>query len=355
MASPYILHPQMDSELILPTKPDDPVKLGLVDFEIAKVESLACEYLSVFVDVRGGVNENLAVQGKYKFKDNHLEFTPYFPFERGFKYVVRYRSLNNAAHFSYQSFLIGEEGPTEKAEVIGIYPSADILPENLLRFYIYFNTPMKKGQSLIHIQLTDSEGNVDSRAFMEFKYELWSSDRKRLTILFDPGRIKRGVATNLELGPALQEGESYELKILGSWQDIYGNEMIKDFTKRFMTEKAYRQHINISNWEIQEPSLHSFDTLNIYCDRLMDHALIQSMIEIQDEHKNPITGHWHTSENEQNLHFVAENEWASGKYRIFFRKELEDIAGNNLESLLDQVETFSDEIPISSQVIHFEI
>lgn len=355
MALHSILPAQTDPKLILPTNADDGVKLWIADFDNGSVDRLGYEYLSVFVGDTGDSAKALAVQGKYRFKDGYLEFTPAFPFESGLQYLLRFKPSNSEEDYAYHPFVIGKTTTAEQARVINIYPSTDALPENLLRFYIYFSTPMKKGQSLRHIQLRDSTGNVDSRAFMEFKYELWSPDGKRLTILFDPGRIKRGVSTNLELGPALLEGMRYELTISGSWQDVYGNELNQDFTKRFTAVKAYRQHIEIRDWKIQVPSLNSHDTLRVNCDRLMDHALAQSMIQIQDEQNGLISGHWQISEHEQTLYFVPENEWAPGKYGIVFRNELEDVAGNNLVSLLDQRESSNEDIPGPSYVIHFEI
>ena len=103
-----------------------------------------------------------------------------------------------------------------------------------------------------HIQLIDSEGNTDNHAFMEFKQELWSADGKRLTILFDPGRIKRGVSTNMELGSALLEDNKYQLTISGAWKDVHGQELSVKTTKEFAVIKAYRQHIKINELEIPE-------------------------------------------------------------------------------------------------------
>lgn len=334
--SPSMLFSQIDSMLVLPTKPVDAVKLSIEGFNIKKVEDWGYEILSVFVGDPREIDEPRAIQGTSTFVGDYLEFTPSFPFERGLKYVVKTRPVNNVTDYSFQSFVIEEKQTPEQAKVLSIYPSAGELPENLLRFYIYFNTPMKKGQSLSHIQLSDSEGVIDSRAFMEFKYELWSSDWKRLTILFDPGRIKRGVSTNLELGPALIEGKSYEFLISGSWQDVYGNELINNFTKRFVVEKAYREKINISDWDVQEPSANSYDTLFVHCHRVMDHALIQSMIQIEVEEKNLITGHWEILEQEETIQFIPENKWQKGNYQIVFDSRLEDVAGNNLHSLLDE-------------------
>ena len=37
--------------------------------------------------------------------------------------------------------------------------------------------------------------------------ELWDPGMQRLTLLLDPGRIKRGVGPNLEAGLALERGE----------------------------------------------------------------------------------------------------------------------------------------------------
>lgn len=46
---------------------------------------------------------------------------------------------------------------------------------------------------------------------MRLKKELWNEDRARLTVLIDPGRIKRNVATNEALGRALLASRDYML------------------------------------------------------------------------------------------------------------------------------------------------
>ena len=50
-------------------------------------------------------------------------------------------------------------------------------------------------------------------AFLALDQELWDPVRRRITLLFDPGRVKRGVRTNLESGAPLVAGRRYRLVI----------------------------------------------------------------------------------------------------------------------------------------------
>ena len=49
--------------------------------------------------------------------------------------------------------------------------------------------------------------------FLELDEELWSPDGTRFTLIFDPGRIKRGLKPREEVGPVLEAGKSYSLVI----------------------------------------------------------------------------------------------------------------------------------------------
>lgn len=322
--------------VILPNEIDGNIKLDISAIPNPDIEKFGYEYLSVFVKNEEEEYSSNAVHGRHTIENGYLVFSPYFPFEKGMAYVVRTKNAVRDSNYSYQSFQVGEKEAIDKAEVLSIYPSANELPENVLRFYLFFNTPMKKGQALKYIQLIDSSGNIDNHAFMEFKQELWSADGKRLTLLFDPGRIKRGVSTNMELGPALLEGNQYKLAISGTWQDVYGQELSVTTTKEFVVGKAYRQQIKVNELEIKKPAANSDDTLSIYFDRIIDHALVQSMIQLEEEENNPIEGHWEVLENEQLIQFIPEAKWQKGNYQIVFDSRLEDVAGNNLNSLLDE-------------------
>ncbi len=346
---------QTTPELILPEGVQGTVKLNISTISNQKKESLGYKDLAVFVKSKRGEDISNAIQGQYIREGEYLHFKPYFPFESGMTYLVKTKNTNSDSIYFYQSFQIGTKKRVEEAKVVSIYPSSIQLPENLLRFYIYFNTPMRKGEALKHIQLIDAEGKIDNHAFMEFKQELWSSDGKRLTVLFDPGRIKRGVSTNMQLGSALQEGNRYSLKISGAWQDVYGQPLSEKTSKEIEIVKPYRHHMLIENWTIDQPKANSDDTLTIHFDRIIDHALIQSMIKLVDAEDNLINGHWEILENERSINFISKQNWKTGKYQIIIDSRLEDISGNNLHNLLDHTKTNQEERNELHQVIEFKI
>ena len=340
---------QTTPELVLPSELHGVIKLNISTIQKENNEIIDFDFLTVFVkNERGEYNSN-PIQGQYTKEGDYLVFKPFFLFESGMNYVVETKNTNSDSTDFYQSFRIGNKKKIEEAKVVGIYPSANQLPENLLRFYIYFNTPMKKGQALKYIQLTDAEGNIDNYVFMEFKQELWSADGKRLTILFDPGRIKRGVSTNIQRGPALLEGKGYNLNISDDWQDVYGQQLSIRTSKKFEVIKAYRHHITVNDWDINQPQENSYDALTIHFDRIIDHALIQSMIKLIDADENHVTGYWEILEKEQLIQFIPNKKWKKGNYRIKINSRFEDVVGNNLQNLLDHNENEDND----SRLYHF--
>ena len=50
----------------------------------------------------------------------------------------------------------------------------------------------------------------------------WNPGNTRLMVLFDPGRIKRGLLPLNESGPHPMEGRSYTLAIDGEWKEANG-------------------------------------------------------------------------------------------------------------------------------------
>ncbi len=109
------------------------------------------------------------------------------------------------------------------AKVAEVYPSSAELPENLLHFYLHFSAPMSRGEAYRHISLVNAAtGKAVDSPFLELDEELWSSDGTRFTLVFDPGRIKRGIKPREELGPVLEAGKSYLLVVDRDWPDAQG-------------------------------------------------------------------------------------------------------------------------------------
>ena len=127
-------------------------------------------------------------------------FTPRYPLMRGLKYRASadlsvLLGLGEIEHSAPSPlvFSLPHEPTVPPAVVDGIFPSSDALPENLLRFYVHFSAPMQSGGVQDHIVLLGSDGQPVVAAFLELTTELWGPAMRRLTVLLDPGRIKRGV------------------------------------------------------------------------------------------------------------------------------------------------------------------
>ena len=97
---------------------------------------------------------------------------------------------------------------------MAIYPTAAELPVNLLRVYVHFSAPMSEGWAARAIRVSrEDTGETLDDVFLPPEPELWDPERKRLTMLLDPGRIKRGLVPNLEFGYPLVEGTAVRIAI----------------------------------------------------------------------------------------------------------------------------------------------
>ena len=176
------------------------------------------------------------ILGQYQILPDGVRFTPRFPLVQGLKYratadlSMRLGSLATADRWSL-TFSLPPEAVTASTVVDRVFPSDDVLPENLLRFYVYFSAPMQRGQARDQIVLLGPDGQPVSAEFFNAPTELWDPAMERLTVLLDPGRIKRGVGPNLELGPPLQQGDRYTLVIGAHMIDAMGNPLRGSFTK----------------------------------------------------------------------------------------------------------------------------
>ena len=134
---------QDHSSLVLPAAVHEAVRLKLSGGDH---EPVGYEALAVFVKNDAESYTSNPVQGKHEIEDGFLTFRPSFPFERGMTYVVRTPSPRASESYHYTSFQVGQPARRKAAGVAQVFPSAELLPENMLRFYIYFHTPMKKGE-----------------------------------------------------------------------------------------------------------------------------------------------------------------------------------------------------------------
>lgn len=318
--------------LSLPEQISDPVTITLQ----TPIQSSrqADDILQVYVgDKTGCCQGKTPIAGRYQLDNQTISFTPTFDFVAGQDYVIRVVEGEHSSKLT--AFKLTPKTPVTAPTVTAVYPSGESLPENVLRFYIHFSTPMQPHVAFDHIKLVDAAGNIDDAAFMRFKQELWNADRTRLTLLMDPGRIKRGVATNERLGAALHAGQDYKLVIDGGWQTANGGQSLVRFEKSFHVTAALRTLPNIDNWQITAPKIGSEQALKIAFDRPFDYELLRSKIHVLTPNGEIIQGNITTEDNESTWLFHPETTWQNEQITVVIDATLEDVAANNFKDLLD--------------------
>lgn len=228
-----------------------------------------------------------------------------------------------------------------KPEVVAIYPRANELPENTLKFQIEFNVPMREGNFLQHIQLHSIDGESLSGVFFDNVYELWSNDHRQITILVDPGRVKTGLKENLKRGRAFIAGQEYQLSVLTSWRSLQGEPLQKVYTKTF---KAIPEDLESPNVSLIKTSLlkaGSTDLLSITFPEPLDEQQIQEYVRIVSvrEHQSSqvIQGKFSIESFGKTLNFVPQIPWEVNQvYSLRIDTRLEDLASNNLQAKFDR-------------------
>jgi hypothetical protein len=261
--------------------------------------------------------------GTYAVEGDALIFRPRFPLAPG----MGYRG-------SYQGGGFVMDAPPvairPAARVEHVYPSTDVLPANTLRLYLYFSASMSQGEAWQHIHLLDDNGAAVPFAFLELDQELWDPGNQRLTVLFDPGRIKRGVLPANEPGPPLTAGKRYRLAIDKDWRDAHGATLVEGFEKTFAAGVADRTPPDPKSWRVSAPKAGSLEPLSVEFPKPMDYALLQRMLEIPG-----VRGTVTVDRNETRWRFTPEARWRAGSYRLIADNKLEDISGNHLDRPFD--------------------
>ncbi len=239
-------------------------------------------------------------------------------------------------------------------KVVQVNPSADVLPANQLKLYLYFSAPMSIGEAYDHIRLFDEAGREKPRAFLRVDQELWDESRQRFTLLFDPGRVKRGLRSNLEDGAPLEAGKRYRLVIDRNWRDGEGNLLAADFEKTFSVVAADRKSPSPRSWQITAPAAGTTEPLKLLFDEPLDFALLEQMIEVLDAGDRPVTGRVEIAGDEMQWRFTPNAPWQPGEYQIRPDSRLEDRAGNNLRRLYD-VDLQTPTAPPESGALRFTV
>ena len=291
------------------------------------------------------------VSSTYRVHQGRLQCFPRFGLQPGLAYTVCF----DPAHLPVESFLpeerlvqsftLPEMVVPPDTVVAAIYPSAKILPENLLKFYLYFSKSMAAAQAYQHVTLLDAAGDRVELPFLEIEQELWDPSQCRLTLLLDPGRIKRDLKPHREVGPPLRVGQSYTLLIHEDWPDARGLPLKASFRKTFQVGPFENTPPDPRPWTLTPPPPQSTTPLRITFRESLDHALATRCITVHNATTQAIAGQVQMTDHDMIWQFIPTQPWAPGHYTLRIATILEDLAGNSVGRLFEVDLTASASLP----------
>lgn len=287
--------------------------------------------LGVYVGAQPAADQP-AVLGRYELTQAVLRFRPRFDLQPGLTYraVVDGSVLSQPSLKAARSFTLPKPDAGPPTVVAAVYPSAQRLPENLLRFYIHFSAPMQQGDAYRYLRLVDESGTAIERPFLELPQELWNRDGTRLTVLLDPGRVKQGLKPREEAGPVLVSGRNYTLVVDAAWPDADGRPLAQPFRKPFRATEADSVQPDPATWTLAPPPAGSRRPLVVRFPEPLDHAQLQRVLEVARTDGTPVGGTVAVLEGETVWTFTPHDPWTPGVYRLRAASTLEDRAGNSI-------------------------
>jgi hypothetical protein len=281
-----------------------------------------------------GIAGALPVAGRYAATGDVLRFTPMFPFDAGRQYEVRYTSVglgSSTQGGTIRRIIARRAGPpATPTHVTHVFPSGPVVPENQLRMYIHFSAPMGRRGGLDHVKLLDEKRREVIDPFLPLDAEFWNRDRTRFTVFFDPGRQKRGILPNEEMGRSLVDGRAYTLVVSREWRDAQGMPLKDEFRRRFTVGPPDERPLDQLTWRIESPSAGSRNALAVTFPEPLDHGLLLRALVIADSRGRRIEGESSIEAHETRWLFTPAAAWRSGDYFLQALTILEDMAGNRI-------------------------
>jgi hypothetical protein len=282
--------------------------------------------------------------GRFDVVGDEVRFVPRLPPLPGTTYSLLVDGVEVA------SAMQPVRAATAETRVVAIYPSARVLPLNQLKLYIHFSAPMSEGWAsrAVHVRRSD-DGRSLPGVFLPMEPELWDRARQRLTLLLDPGRIKRGLAPNEELGYPLEDGVPIVVAVDPDFRDAAGRPLRSGSERRYEVGSAIRQHVTTSTWTLHCPAAHSLDWLRVEFDRPLDRALVEHSLVVLDAGGRQVGGRASIAEGESGWCFTPLQPWRPAPYHLNVDARLEDLAGNSLTRVFDRDLTRPEDSPIAME------
>lgn len=196
--------------------------------------------------------------------------------------------------------------------ILAVAPSGSTVPARLLRISVTFATPQADGLASPP-ELLRADGAVIPGALLD--QQLWSPDRRTLTLLLNPGRVKSGLIAHDEAGEVLRPGEIVALRIarrvVHRWTVIAGGCVTPD----------------PASWNLVAPRSGSREPLQLGFPGALD-ALSRDLIAVADAEDTSVRGSASFADGERRWSFVPAAPWPDGALQIVAHPRLENPCGD---------------------------
>jgi hypothetical protein len=257
-------------------------------------------------------------------------FVPRFGFAAGAEYIVTVDGSRGPP-------LLRASTPAEPTTfVTEIRPTAPEVPRNLLRLYVSFSAPMATGHAHRHVSLVDGSGLALTDALLPSEEELWDTGRRRLTLLLDPARIKRGLVSHRETGYPLRAGSRVTFAVDAAFPDAHGAPMTGGAERRYQVGGDERRHVDPAAWTLAVPEGGTATALVVRFARPMDHGLLGRCLRVAGPDGCPVDGSAGAGPGELSWQLSPARPWVPGPHQLLVDPILEDLAGNSLIRVFDR-------------------
>jgi hypothetical protein len=273
--------------------------------------------------------------GAHHVVDGTLRFVPQFPLDPGRRYQVRFDG-SRVAGWDGGSPAVVETTVGRPAEVTEpstvvsrVFPSGDTVPANMLRMYIEFSAPMGRPSGVEFIHLLDHDGREIPGAVLPLDYEFWTTDHTRFTVFFDPGRVKKGILPNQQMGRPLEAGHTVTLVVDAAWRDAQGQPLKAGYRRQFRVAAPDEQPLDTAAWRIQSPAQGSRAPVAATFPRALDRGLLRRALNVTRDGET-VEGEITIDQGETRWALTPREPWRAGAYQLVALDILEDVAGNQI-------------------------
>jgi hypothetical protein len=275
----------------------------------------------------------VATAGTWERSRGEARFTPRFAATPAIEFAIVARDDRNDEWRELARVKVPATNMAPRTTVEAIDPGVESVPANLLRFSVTFSSVMEEGSVAGHIHLLDENGTVIAGALLEMPPELWDRDRRRLTVLLEPGRIKRGLQPHVQAGAPLHEGGEVTLVVDSDIRDATGSPLVEAARQTLRVGPPIRSRIDPTVWEVNWPQAPT-DPLVVRFGRPLDRALVHRYLRPIDGQGVPVDGHASLDETAERWVFTP----AAGAHDLRLRIDarLEDLAGNSVRRVFDR-------------------